>query len=197
MIRFNEVQTEEQKYEMYRLRYDVYCHEQHFLDAINYPDNLEYDEYDEYSMHFLALDGSAIVGTARLIQSSPLGLPIENFFKLKQPDSKSNSYAEISRLIVHPQFRDSSFYIMCGLSLAMLDYSKQVGITHFYAVLEEFLYETFTGYGFPLTRVGKPEYCLGRVHSPFVVSVAEGFEYLKTNDPKLYEHLISNYESTL
>ncbi|NIQ14437.1 MAG: hypothetical protein GTO02_08560, partial [Candidatus Dadabacteria bacterium] len=53
---FNSVQikiaeTEEELDEIYRLRYDTYCHEMHSLDAKDYPDKRERDWYDQYSVY--------------------------------------------------------------------------------------------------------------------------------------------------
>jgi len=200
MIQFRRVQTENEKLAMYRLRYDVYCHEQKFVNADDCPNGLEIDEYDEHSAHFIAIGEEGIIATVRLIESSPIGLPIEKFFELEHPSTgpnDSNVYSEVSRLIVHPLFRESSLYFIGGLFLALYDYSRKVGITHWYAVLEEFMFETFTSYGFLLQRIGPPDYCLGRTHSPFVLPLEDGINHIARQKPDLVEFLKSNFETSI
>ncbi len=46
------------------------------FDKKRYPDKKEIDKYDQYAIHFVALDEDrAIVATTRLIYYSPLGYP--------------------------------------------------------------------------------------------------------------------------
>ena len=61
----------------YRLRYQVYCLERKFLPAENYPNGLEIDEFDRHAAHIGAIDSRGeLAGTARVVRSSELGLPI-------------------------------------------------------------------------------------------------------------------------
>ena len=58
----------------YRLRYQVYCVERQFLDAADYPDQRETDEFDDDSVHLGAVDAvGELAGTARLIKANPQG----------------------------------------------------------------------------------------------------------------------------
>jgi N-acyl amino acid synthase of PEP-CTERM/exosortase system len=55
--------------EIYRLRYEVYCLECHYLDAAEFDEGKETDEYDDCSIHFAAYTrDQAMVGTVRLVQ---------------------------------------------------------------------------------------------------------------------------------
>lgn len=45
--------SEELKNEVYKLRYQVYCIENVFLNAEHYLDELEFDDYDQHSIHYL------------------------------------------------------------------------------------------------------------------------------------------------
>ena len=61
---------------MQRLRYEVYCLEQRFVDAARCMDGRESDEHDLHSIHFAAAtDRGEVVATARLALDSPLRLP--------------------------------------------------------------------------------------------------------------------------
>ncbi len=95
--------------QIYRLRYEVYCNECHFLDPAQYSDGLEMDEYDPCSGHFAAFnhDGE-IVGTVRLVQPvEHLLYPFEShctvFDDFRFPERAQAG--EISRLVVKKTYR--------------------------------------------------------------------------------------------
>src|SRR5689334_23097596 len=91
--------------QIYRLRFEVYCHECGFIEEKDYPDGRETDEYDKQSVHFAAINSfGEIIGTVRLILSTPLVLPIKKYC----PDVRLEpevSYAEISRLVISKRLR--------------------------------------------------------------------------------------------
>ncbi len=97
--------------EIYRLRYQVYVNEWGFEEPEDYPEGLEYDNYDDYSSHIYARSSRGtkvrVAGTVRLILNSPLGFPVENFFDITEtrPDIDRNCIGEISRLAVSKKFR--------------------------------------------------------------------------------------------
>jgi len=95
--------------EAYRIRYQVYCIERVFLDAADYPMQLESDEFDAHSIHILARHKSGTsAGTVRLVLHSEKGFPAQShctfdaeFADLGDPASpRVRRYAEISRLAV-------------------------------------------------------------------------------------------------
>jgi N-acyl amino acid synthase of PEP-CTERM/exosortase system len=95
----------------YRLRYEVFCREEHFLAEEDYPDQLEHDGFDELSEHIVVRENESerIVGTVRLVRySNELGFPTAAHFsdlntKLAQlPLAK---IYEISRLCISPLYR--------------------------------------------------------------------------------------------
>lgn len=45
--------SDDLKMEVYRLRYQVYCIENKFLNSEHYPDDLEFDDFDQCSIHYL------------------------------------------------------------------------------------------------------------------------------------------------
>src|SRR3990167_11122025 len=67
----------------YQFRYHLYCEVDKLLDIQKYPSKLEFDEYDKYSIHFVALDKkNEIIGVARLIKYSIFNFPTISEFKL-------------------------------------------------------------------------------------------------------------------
>jgi N-acyl amino acid synthase of PEP-CTERM/exosortase system len=64
--------SEALKKEVYKLRYQVYCLEIKGLDSACYPDGLEYDDYDQHSVHYLIRHRASgeYAATTRLILPS-------------------------------------------------------------------------------------------------------------------------------
>lgn len=108
--------TPEEKRRVYEIRYRVYCEEFKYEPSDRFPDNAEYDEYDDVSLHCLILHKSsgAAAGCVRMV---PAGggsdlLPFEkycghsvdwDFFAAL--DIERRTLCEISRLAVDTPFR--------------------------------------------------------------------------------------------
>lgn len=104
----------ELKKEVYHLRYQVYCLETRFENPDHFPDGLEIDEADAYSLHYLIRHRSK--GTAA---STRLVMPAANNEKRKFPIEKHcvidnlrvieniprNELAEVSRFCVSKEFK--------------------------------------------------------------------------------------------
>src|SRR3954452_7371808 len=92
--------------ESHRLRFQVYCLERMFLPAENYPDQLEVDGFDRHAVHVGVVDSEGkLAGTARLIKSSSLGLPLLQYCTLAAADREilndpRNRVVEVSRLSI-------------------------------------------------------------------------------------------------
>lgn len=96
--------------EICALRYEVYCLECHFLDPDQYAKGLECDEYEHRSTHVAAYNlANNIVGTVRLVhatdqeQTFPWESHCQPFDHVTLPDYRQS--AEVSRLVVHKQYR--------------------------------------------------------------------------------------------
>ena len=95
----------------YRLRYQVYCVERAFLNAGDYPEQRERDEFDRYSLHVGVVDrGSELMATSRLIQVSMCGLPLFRHCQIFPHETElyrhTNRVVEVSRLCVSRQLRE-------------------------------------------------------------------------------------------
>jgi len=95
--------------DIYRLRYQVYVNEWGFESADDYPDGLEYDDFDRYSIHtyVCSVQEKHVVGTVRTILNSHLGFPVEKYFEIPQlpVDVDRNNTGEISRLAISKKYR--------------------------------------------------------------------------------------------
>ena len=113
--------TPAQKESVYKIRYRVYCEEFGYEPADHFPDRMEFDEYDDHSLHCLITHKSSgrPAGCVRLIPAVVDGnsemLPFEEacaesldtvFIQAMNLDQKS--VCEISRLAVDGAFRRRS-----------------------------------------------------------------------------------------
>ncbi len=113
--------TPELRDEVYRIRYEVYCHELQYECPENYTGGLEKDVYDSRSYHCLLLHrpSKQFAGCVRLVYNDPDDQQSRLPFELKCTDHLYRPYAdevipvrssfgEISRLAVPANFRRRS-----------------------------------------------------------------------------------------
>jgi len=130
--------TTKQKNEVYKIRYNVYCKEFQYEPIERYPDNMESDEYDAYSMHCLITHKSTKLPAAcvRLVPAfnnrHNLQLPFEKhcFESLDQEFiSKLNldrkTECEISRLAVDGLFRKRSSETLTRFGAVNMNFSEE------------------------------------------------------------------------
>ena len=107
--------SDELKNEVYKLRYQVYCIENKFLNSEHYPDNLEFDDYDQHSVHYLIRHRKSgdYAATTRLILPDannpeklfPLELHCEiDNVAVMQPINRKH-LGEVSRFCVSKAFK--------------------------------------------------------------------------------------------
>lgn len=113
--------TAEKKQRAYRLRYRVYCDEFKFLPEDDYPDELEWDSFDDGSYHCLITHKSSNfpAGTVRIVPAVTANGDWRMPFELLGPDILDTQFVskfdgardqvgEISRLAVDSAFRRRS-----------------------------------------------------------------------------------------
>ena len=95
--------------DIFKLRHDVYCIECAFLSPEDYFDGMEFDDYDDCSMHFAAYTmDESLIGTVRLVQPKaprpfPFELHCKTFPGFKMPPREL--CGEVSRLAVKRSHR--------------------------------------------------------------------------------------------
>ena len=107
--------SHELKKEVYKLRYQVYCVENTFENPEHYPDNLEFDDFDQHSIHYLILHRKSgdYVATVRLIlpdaHDPEQPLPLEQYCKIDNvavmQTINRKHLGEASRLCVSKTFK--------------------------------------------------------------------------------------------
>jgi N-acyl amino acid synthase of PEP-CTERM/exosortase system len=107
--------SDELKYEVYKLRYQVYCIEHKFLNSEQYPDHLECDDYEQQSVHYLIRHRKSgdYAGTTRLILPDAYNpeklFPLELYCEIDnvavmQPINRKH-LGEVSRFCVSKTFK--------------------------------------------------------------------------------------------
>jgi len=94
--------TEESKNIHYNIRYQVYCEEMGFENHEDFPEQMEYDEDDKRSVHFIVRSkgGGEWIGAMRLINKLDGQLPIEKSCKINKNIIANDIFetVELSRL---------------------------------------------------------------------------------------------------
>jgi len=209
--------------EVYRLRYQVYCHECNFLKPEDYPEGKEKDEYDEHSLHFIASDEEGPIGTMRLILNSALGFPLEAHCNgALQIDKKSlprNNLAEISRLVISKLYRrrkdDGLYYspdlnektvlspsevilkrirpMAFGLYREIYQESRRRDIKLWYALMEKPLWILLRMHCFVFTPVGTEINVYGPV-TPYLGKIEDIEKQVSKRFPQLFEYFLQGLE---
>ncbi len=107
--------SEELKTEVYKLRYQVYCVENKFLNSDDYHDEMEFDEFDRHSAHYLIRHRKLgiYIATTRIILSDANDreklFPIEKHSRIDNVNllktMPRHNLAELSRFCVSKEFR--------------------------------------------------------------------------------------------
>jgi len=175
------------------LRFQVYCLEQGFLDAVDYPDGLESDEHDHQSYHFASWDteGEA-AGYVRLVRPDPIGIfPFQSHCHMVNAGVSfppAGQAAEISRLMVSAHYRrqpDRSPGILCKLFMQMYACSVRNGVRYWYAAMERSLVRVLQRMlGIDFQQIGPVTDYYGPV-APYLVDLREVEVRIRQRRPEL------------
>jgi len=189
---FELVESEEKLDMVYRLAWKIYVQELKYANLEDYPEQKYYDEYDKYSVSFLALMRGKPIGTLRLILSSPLGFYIEKDCSIIPPSIKPEKIAEISRFIILKKYRGNKRLISFGLLKKALEFSKQKKIDYWYALMSERLKNSFSDYVAYIKPLECRELTREELKKREIL-----LEYYKTNNPIPYIIFLNGVEKKL
>lgn len=122
--------TEQEKNDVYGLRYRGYGKDLDWIDCAKYPDCLEKDEYDDYAIHFLLLKEGRAVGTLRLIPALDGVFQIEEIFPWPNDLARDNTL-EVSRLYLEPEARGVKNMLL--LLRMACEYSQKLGYEYLFS----------------------------------------------------------------
>jgi ubiquinone/menaquinone biosynthesis C-methylase UbiE/N-acyl-L-homoserine lactone synthetase len=155
-FKFLSADSREDLEKVLRLRYQVYCIE--LNDVPKNQGELERDAYDEYAMHFLAVDEKGrAVGTMRFVHNNPKGFPMDSDFPLTDYIKTHGipRALEGGRFVIHKDVgRDARITVAFGLFKCLYDYCNETGIYDIFTVT---LPKILQKYSMPGVRpIGEP-----------------------------------------
>lgn len=183
MFTFQVVDTPELLQESFQFRYKI-AHDE--LNRIKTNDDkIDIDEYDKYSIHFVALDDKGkVVATSRLIINSCIGYPTENHMDIESPIDKKDTktFSEVSRIFISKDIRNikNSKFIIRSFVFLMSYYVKYHKIDYMYAALEENFLKLLQRININYHTIGKASYYNG-LRYPCLIS----WEKLLKDNPYL------------
>ena len=137
---FLEVNNNELLEKVFEFRYKVFLETYpEYIKSLNLKEKKEKDEYDPYSIHFVAIDQSGnICATVRLIHNSPFGYPTENNMQLKNEIFNRDKLGEMSRIFVDSKYRNIQTTKIIIQEVKKFMYMKMTnfGIEYTYGSLE-------------------------------------------------------------
>ncbi|MCR4337859.1 MAG: PEP-CTERM/exosortase system-associated acyltransferase [Candidatus Omnitrophica bacterium] len=220
-VNFNDHELMDQ---IYRLRFEVYCNECHFISQEDYPEQREKDIYDPQSLHFAAINSeNEVIGTMRMILPGEHKLPIETHCSDVSIDPKKiqqQQCVEISRLVISRKLRrrkgDELYYspdsadtavmkegveflrrhrpMAFGLYREIYHESKRRGIQEWYSLMEKSLWLLLRIHGFHFECVGKQVDVYGPVN-PYIGKIHLIEQEVQQKFPKFFEYFAQNLET--
>ena len=172
---------------VYQFRYEMYCIKDKLLDARHYPKQRESDEYDQYSIHFVAINREdEIIGVIRLIRSSDEYLPTEKEFDLEELLQGINpeSIVEVSRFIIRHDYRKT--FLLLDLMKAVFIYSTENEIKFWLGCVESWFYKTLISIFGPIRLVANPRFCFNAMNYPFLLRLSDMENQLQKKHKFLY-----------
>ncbi len=159
-IYFGIVSNEEEKEQVFKLRFDVYSKKGYIIPE-NFPSKKESDYYDEnnLSTYFAAKMDGKVVALARVIKDNVL--PTEKYFDFPEPQKmkkiNKEDRRELGRLIVSPVSVNGEYMprhiIMLFLFKTLLDWANENNIKGGYAFIKSKLYNKLNKLKIPFWEI--------------------------------------------
>jgi len=191
------VETPEELEMLYRLRYKVYCEDLGWLDARNYPEKIESDVFDKYSLHFGAFSGGKAIGVVRLIMENPLGLPIRALIRGKESMcSSQGKSAEISRLIVDKVDNLVKHDLITIALIKQVYFSGkyEMKVTDWFAAFDVYVYRLIKMIGFKFKPLDEPRMFMGSKTIPAHLTTEEADNHFSVHNREFYDYLNSKHK---
>jgi len=167
--------------EAFELRYRVYCLTPEMerpgdLNPEDFPDRMEKDQWDEYSVHFAARRGKDMVGYLRLIlPDSPFGFLMEETFLLP-PGLDRRKGVEASRMVVEPSMRRRG--LMEKICSHAMKWSDANGYAWWCLAIQEYLLPSRYTAGWSMKEFGGPTLYHGILVVPIIVDIRQTLKCL-------------------
>ena len=144
-IVFKTINTPEGFQKVYDLLWQVYGLEENYVNTntVGSPLKAFGDKYEKFSVTIGAFDGDTLVGTLRMIFSSPLGFYAQEDFNIDLSAFSQVEVVEISRMATLKPYRKKSLVVF-GLIKKALEISKEKGKKYWIIVTFEKLKNHFS-----------------------------------------------------
>lgn len=161
--------TEESKNIHFNLRYQIYCIEKGYEEARKFPDEMEKDEYEDQSVHFLIRHraDNQWVGTFRLIIDKLHNLPIHHHAQIthNHRPHPEKTVVEFSRLAIIRPFQkiirkpagdtdDPDMCLVFNAISAGIEYSRQCEAQKIYFLCRPSLAKVIRKMGINCPQIG-------------------------------------------
>jgi len=188
--------TEESKTIHYNLRYQVYCLEKGFEEAQKFKDQLETDEYDRNSIHFLIRcnKSNQWIGTFRLVIDTLDQLPISQHARVESTHFNNGSklVAEFSRLAVLRQYQqptanreedddEAESGVIFRVMSAGIEYCRRHDIHHAVFICRRSLAYVLDKKGVTISKIG-PKIVYRGVRHPYRFNLSDFPSKVFTNE---------------
>jgi len=188
--------AENEKRLHFRMRYEVMAKRLNWLSPEEYPDEEERDEYDEgQALSVLLLDGLSAIGTARLIFSGAIPLPIYRYFSLIPTEEMEARFgrirqvAEVSRFIIPENEAYKPHELTLLLCKILFSTCVERGISHVFVSIDGRFFRLLNLLGFPLSSIGSPQFYMGSETIPGIIPIHDLLERVKVRKYRLFKYL--------
>ncbi len=186
MFKIIEAKDEELIKEIYKFRYHILCEEFDIFKKEDYPDGVEMDEYDNYSIQYAFFDEkNKLAACVRLVHHSDIGYPTLNALNIEQEKKKTlpsnENAAELSRIFIDKNYRciKNTKQIINLIKLNAGNKMREMGIEYSYGALEKSFLRLLLILKMPYKPIGGYQQYGGRMRAPCIMSTDELIELNK------------------
>lgn len=188
--------TPQAREEIFRLRYDVYCHDYGYLDPSECPTEIETDPWDETAYQFaVCAPDERIVGTARLIVDSPLGFQSETYGAF--PTVPRDLLTEQSRFAFHHDIRGQGFGFVNEIAKEMYHFTLGIGKRYWFCAMVLQTWKLMLKIGLYYKIIGDPVIWSRAANDsvvlvPALCDLHAAPQYLSHASPRNYEYFFAD-----
>jgi N-acyl-L-homoserine lactone synthetase len=188
---FKIAETQSELQSCYRMRYQVYCEEKHWLSKNRFPDGMETDEYDDKAVNLIAYNEDfKSVGTLRILQEKNYNkLPFCSHPGLKGKQINLSNLSEVSRFIVTSETNKN--HILKGLLRLCYHTGKKLGIDYYAFVSEPGLIRFLGRYKYYFDPVCPPSKYYGGFTLAAICDMRKTESIWKKSEQEAYEFYTS------
>jgi N-acyl-L-homoserine lactone synthetase len=188
--------TEKEVFDVFKLRYQIYCLEKRFEKAEDYPSRMEFDLYDPYSVQLIAYQEEIPLGTARVILPNKHGLPVEHHCNVDiNSVCGSRDVAEISRLSVSSEAMKNldvdRSRVTLGIIKQIYTICSKLGVVYCFAAMNRALQRLLSNCGIHFTQAGQPVEYHG-IRIPYFFPVADFEKNIFEKRKDIFEFLFGS-----